>query len=188
VKRPDEIWLDEEGEEIFELSIAELARSLPQMLTWDTEPESRSGDIFVFRWGKIHGRYDAPDLEDGDPMKGRPYQATFPDVFVRLTANPIRHKKGHWQAPFVRVGFDQTHFMKRGGGSVPTALSPVVIDREVPLENSETDPRQEESNEVRRTMKRRVEQVTAKKRELKGVGPGTEARLRNEIRRLKDAA
>jgi hypothetical protein len=156
VKRPDEVWLDEDGEEIFELSIAELARSLPQMLTWDTEPESRSGDIFVFRWGKIHGRYDAPDLEDGDPMKGRPYQATFPEVFIRITANPIRHKKGHWQAPFVRVGFDQTQWMKRGGGSIPNPTSQSVIDHEVPLEDASLSEAAE-ADDLYRARKRQQE-------------------------------
>jgi hypothetical protein len=157
VKGPDELWLDEDGEEIFEMSIAELDRYLPQMLTWDVEPEVRSGDIFVFRWGKIHGKYDAEDLADSDPRKGRPYQATFPDVFIRLTSNPIRHKKGHWQAPFVRVGFDQTQFMKRGAGSIPTALSPVVIDREVCLEDAAPIGDPVETDQLFRAEKRRAE-------------------------------
>lgn len=159
VKR--ERWLDEDGEEIREMSIAELYRYLPQMLTWEDEPQVRSGDIYVFRWGKIHGRYDAPNLEDDDPRKNRAYQANYPEVFIRLTANPVRHKKGHWQAPFVRVGFDTTEYMKRGGGSVPTPLAEVVIDREVPLEQH--DRESNELDEEMRAAKRRKEAASERR-------------------------
>jgi hypothetical protein len=158
-------WIDEDGEAIREMSIAELAVSLPQMLTWETEPEVRSGDIFVFKWGKIHGRYDADDLAEDDPLRGKVYRAEFPDVYIRLTSNPIRHKKGHWQAPFVRVGFETTQYMKRGGGSIPNPLAESVIDNEVPLEQDEREPnpldgmlreakRRQESGEQRRPGRR----------------------------------
>ena len=144
--------MDHDGESILEMSINELADYLPQMLTWETEPESRSGDIFVFRWGKMHGRYDAEDLATDDPRRGKVYRAEFPDVYVRLTSHPIRHKKGHWQASFVRVGFDTTQYMKRGGGSIPNPLADSVIDKEVPLEQDGRDanPRDERVREVKR--------------------------------------
>jgi hypothetical protein len=147
-----ETWLDEDGETITELSISQLAHYLPQMLTWESEPEVRNGDIFVFRWGKIHGRYDA--VPDGDERKGRPYQSTFPDVYIRLTANPIRHKRGHWQAPFTRVGFDTTEYLKRGGGTIANPMASSVIDREVPAETAEIEP--SEADELMRMAKRRT--------------------------------
>lgn len=147
--------IDEDGETIREMSITELANHLPQMLTWETEPESRSGDIFVFRWGKMHGRYDADDLSPDDPRRGQVYRASFPDVYVRLTSNPIRHKKGHWQASFVRVGFDTTQYMKRGGGSIPNPLAESVIDHEVPLEQDQRDANP--LDELLRQAKRRTE-------------------------------
>lgn len=148
-------WIDEDGETILELSIAGVAKHLPQMLTWEDEPESRSGDIFVFRWGKIHGRYDHDAMPDDDPRKGQTYRTTFPDVYIRLTANPIRHRKGHWQAPFVRCGFDTTQYMKHGIGSTPNPLAENVIDKDVPLEQHERESN--EADDLLRMSKRRTE-------------------------------
>lgn len=100
-------WLDEDGEEIVELSIAELGRLLPEVLTWTDEPSARAGDMFVFRFGRTHWTDDA----------GRTHRVEFPDVWIRLSANPVR-KKGqwHWWAPFVRYGFGSTVYMASGAG------------------------------------------------------------------------
>lgn len=74
-------WLDEDGEVIREASIAEVGRYLPEMLTWETAPEAKAGDLFIFRWAKVH-----------DIIDGKPAETTFPDVYLCLTANPLRHK------------------------------------------------------------------------------------------------
>ena len=137
-------WIDEDGEEGVEMSISELGHSLPGMLTWPDEPEARSGDIFVFRWAKVH-----------DIIDGKAISSTFPDVFIRLTAHPVRHRKGHWQAPFARSGFDRVQFMRRGGGTTPDPRQ--SIDREVPLE--EVWDSEDELSEALREAKRRAEAI-----------------------------
>jgi len=115
-------WLDHDGEEITELSINDLLKALPEMLTWPTEPDARASDLIVFRFSRTQGINE----------NGHPFKTTYPDIYLRITANPIRHRKGHWQAPFVACGFDRTEpFMRRYGGTTPNRLH--SIDRDVPL-------------------------------------------------------
>lgn len=123
-------WLDDDGEPIEEFPIKDLPIHLPDnMLTWPTEPEARKGDQFVFRWGRIQGINLDPEFPE---HHGTVYSGTYPDIYIELTAHPIRHRKGHWQAPYVLHGFDRTQYLAPAAGA--TTNPRITIDNEVPLE------------------------------------------------------
>lgn len=100
-------WLDEEGEPIRKLTITELVKVAPAMLTWSTEPETRAGDLIVFDWIRHHWV---------DPTTGAVMKTEYPGVAMRVMAHPVRHRKGHWQAPYAWQGLDRAEYLARGAG------------------------------------------------------------------------
>jgi hypothetical protein len=157
--------IEDPGDEIPLMPWAEVLDLLPERLTWDKEPGTRAGDLFVFEWGRTH-------FIDDNGVKR---EAPFPALYLRVTTNPIRHTKGHWQASFQPVGFDRTEFMRRGAGTTPNPLE--SIDPHAPLETVSKDADQEE--EEARARKERTLLAELKKAK----GPGAQARIRNELRR-----
>lgn len=95
-------------EQLAPISISKLPSETPEMLTWSEKPEAAAGDIFVFEWGRYHCI---------DPVTDKRETSTFPARYIKLTAHPVRHRKGHWQAPITMVGWDKAEFMARGFGT-----------------------------------------------------------------------
>lgn len=120
---PDpEVWIDDDGEIITRLSDRDLVAAMPNVLTWPTEPSAKSGDEYVFTWTRIHSI---------DP-DGNRITATVPTLAVRLTAHPIRHRRGYWRAPYVWIGLHRETYLARGGGQ--TGDPRRSIDPDVPIE------------------------------------------------------
>lgn len=131
--------------------IKQLIEDMPEVLIWQEEPGARNGDRFVFSWSKVH------------TMNGEPYGSVVEDVAVRLTANPRRHKKGYWFAPYVWVGIERVIYMKSGGGV--TGNRRASIDPDAPLEIVEDKgPEQTEIEEGVRSAKRNEIKATSENR------------------------
>lgn len=145
-------WLDDDGEPIDEFPIRELPEHLPNMLTWLDEPGARKGDRYVFRFARVQGTILDPEFPD---HHGRVYAGTYPDIYIELTAHPIRHKKGHWQAPFVLHGFDRTVYLAPGAGV--TSNPRAAIDSEVPAESVTVTPDHDNQADAFRRPKRENE-------------------------------
>jgi hypothetical protein len=124
-----------------EMSIAEVAKLLPKsrVFTWNEEPETRAGDIFVFRWARV--RHATGDIIE------------FPDVYIEFTAHPQRHPSArYWYASFILQGIEKTEFMAYKAGS--TTNPHQALDRDVPLVRVEKDPEQAEQEANLRYLKR----------------------------------
>lgn len=104
------------------ISISSLPAHMPDMLTWPEKPAAVAGDIYVFEWGHFHYR---------DPETGYRKTSKFPAKYIELLAHPARHRKGHWQAPFIMVGWDKTRFMAPAAG---TTTNPLRAIDDAPLE------------------------------------------------------
>ena len=174
----DQINLDE-SLYVPEMPIPEVAKQLPKsrIWRWDHEPEARAGDLFVFRYDKVHR------LVDGELQV-----IEYPGVYIELDRNPIRHVSfEYWWAPFTLHGLDRGEYMAPGGaGSPKGAISMPLqsIDPDGPLEPVKVTQSQREDAELIRKANRKREM----EREQRGVGPGTAARIQSEIDRLDDAA
>lgn len=134
-----------------EMTIAEVAKNLPgsRVFTWLEEPETRAGDIFVFRWGRVRN-------VDGHTVE-------FPDVYIEFTAHPQRHTSAkYWYAPFVLHGTEKTEYMAFKAGT--TTNPEESLDKDAPLVKVEKTPEQQE--------------MEAKVRYLRSRRPGKRERMR----------
>lgn len=98
-----------------------LPSHMPEILTWDHEPEARMGDEFVFAWKKIHHTID-----------GRLHTIDVPHIYIRLTSNPKRRRtlKGYeWRASYCWCEMES--YMAPGAGTVTDPRR--SIDPERPL-------------------------------------------------------
>lgn len=85
--------------------VKDLIADMPEVLIWDHEPGARAGDPYVFDWIHHQWRQD-----------GQVFRTKAPGLAVKLTAHPVRHRKGHWQAPYCWVGLDHPVYMDKVGG------------------------------------------------------------------------
>ncbi len=114
-----------------EMDIPELIQRLPKskVWTWETEPETRAGDMFAFRWGATHQVLD-----------GQHHRIEYPDVFIEFTRHPIRHTSmRYWWAPFELHGINRTEYMAPGGATSPrgATTNPLRAIDDAPLEEVE---------------------------------------------------
>lgn len=145
--------LPDPGDEIPEMPWDELKDRLPERLTWDAEPGTRSGDKFIFHWDEAIHHID-----------GKRYIHPFPAVYLLVTSNPIRHTKGHWWANFEPVGFDRVEYMRHGYGTTPNPLE--SIDRSGPVEVVEKTPAEKEADELLRGTHRKAADTARARRNL----------------------
>lgn len=137
-------------EQLAPVSLNRLPSEIPEMLTWPEKPEAAAGDIFVFEYGRYHYI---------DPATGKRATSEFPAKYLKLTAHPVRHRKGHWQAPFTLVGWDTTEFMSRGYGT--TSDRRRAID-DAPLEDVSKSTEQARREAAARRLK--IQRVGKKER------------------------
>lgn len=97
--------------------VKHLVADTPELLTWDTEPAAKAGDMFVFSWRRFHYR---------NPEDGELHKTEYPDVYLRLTANPKRRRTlrhGYqWTAPYI-WGIEQPQYLDRGGANSEHGLT-----------------------------------------------------------------
>lgn len=162
-------------------SLGRLDEILPEVLTWETEPDLVVGDLIVFKHDEIH--IDAKTIEWASRHKGQdgltvPTETTrrVPSEYLRVT-HVGRHKRGHWFARFVVVGSDKVEFLAPKFGKTTNPLR--SIDPDGPTVDVAVDPLQRRTVDGMRDRKRLVaakqgllEQLVAAK------GEGQMVRLR----------
>jgi hypothetical protein len=119
-----------------------VAKRLPKsrVFMWPAEPDTRIGDIFVFRWARVRH-------VDGNI-------AEFPDVYIEFTANPQRHTSAkYWYASFILHGTEKTKFMAYKAGSTTNPAQ--SLDRDAPLVSVEKEPAQAEAEATLRYLRQR---------------------------------
>lgn len=145
--------LPDPGDEIAEMKWKELKDRLPERLTWNAEPGTRSGDMYVFHWDEVVHHHD-----------GKRHRSSYPAVYLLITTNPIRHTKGHWWANFEPVGFDRVEYMRHGYGTTPNPLE--SIDKTGPVEVVEKTPAEREADESLRGTHRKAADTARARRNL----------------------
>lgn len=174
-------WLDDDGEPIGLLSIRDLFRNIPDVLVWDHKPEGAAGDLYIFEWHTHHW------IDQGQACK-----ATYPGLAVKLLAHPVRHRKGHWQAPYCWIGRDHPRYLAAGGANSEGGLTGSrlrSIDPDAEIMKVTATAEDDRRNRALAEERRREQQVGRKRSELaRAKGPGTRARLARELARLDDAA
>lgn len=137
----DQIRLDE-SQYVPEMAIGEVVKLLPKsrVFTWPDEPDTRAGDIFVFRWAKVRHA-------DGNIVE-------FPDVYIQFTANPQRHTSAkYWYASFILHGIDKTEFMAFKAGTTTNPIQ--ALDKDAPHLKVEKTPEQADQEATLRYMRQR---------------------------------
>lgn len=131
--------LDDEHDELLDyLPVPELIKAAGEMLTWPTEPAARSGDEYVFGW--IHHQWRTGAEEEAKGVPRQVFRTTVPGFGIRLTAHPVRHRKGHWQAPFCWFGLDHPAFLGPVTGETSNrAMSPDPEVEKARLRSVESD-------------------------------------------------
>ena len=167
--------------------------ALPQVLSWEAEPDIVVGDVFVFDWTIVTITEDEikwaqeHEHDEKDPTTvPENTVGKVPAVYLTITAirrSIRRGAKPKWIAEYVASGIEDPEFMDQISGSVTSWAR--SIDKEAERMDANTDGA---GNEVLRDAKRRTQRVVETKRQMKGAGPGTRARLRNDLSRLDDVA
>lgn len=156
-----------------ESTVKDTVAHTPKMLTWPDEPGVKAGDVYIISKTKHQWRQRNPDTGQIET-----FRAESPNVMIKLTAHPVRHRKGHWQAPYVWCGLDRQEYMARGAGT--TSDRRRAIDQEI-----EVDYRQPTIAELERS-----HQLTVDRRTELDRAAAEARRIRNEARftRLDRAA
>lgn len=165
-------------------SFSEIEEILPEVLTWDTEPDVVVGDLIVFKYQELH--IDANTIEWAARNEGRdglkvPTETTrkVPAEYLRIT-HVGRHKRGHWFARFVVGGADKVEFLAPKFGKTTNPLR--SIDPDSPTVDVMVDPHHRRMVDGMRDRKRLV---AAKKGLLEQLvsakGEGQMVRLRIAI-------
>lgn len=152
-------WLDDDGEPIGLLSIRDLFRNIPDVLVWDHEPAAAAGDLYVFEWHTHHW------IDNGKAGK-----ATTPGLAVKLLAHPVRHRKGHWQAPYCWIGRDHPRYLAAGGANSEGGLtgSPIrSIDPDVEIVKAKVTDEDKRRNREMADQRRSEERTEANNARLR---------------------
>jgi len=164
--------------------LGRLDEILPEVLTWETEPDIVVGDLIVFKHDEIH--IDAKTIEWASRHKGQdgltvPTETTrrVPSEYLRIT-HVGRHKRGHWFAKFVVVGSDKLEYLAPKFGTTTNPLR--SIDPDGPTVPVAVDPHQRRMVDGMRDRKRLVAAKKALLEQLvAATGDGQMVRLRVAI-------
>lgn len=133
--------------------VKDLMVDTPEMLTWTEEPGAKAGDTYVFAHKKIHYH---------DPVTHITHAVQVPDVYIRLTANPIRRRTlrgDHWYAPY--CWSSQEEYLAFGAGTVTDPRrSP---DPERPIAPVRITPADHDRNREMAAAQRKTERLAARR-------------------------
>lgn len=126
------------------IPLNKLPAHMPEILTWDHEPQVRNGDEFVFSWRKFH-----------EEINGTIHSIEVPHVYIRLTSNPKRRRtlNGYeWRASYCWCNMED--YMAPGAGTTTEQARSIDPERPVaPVEPKSIEVKRAEA--AARALKRR---------------------------------
>jgi hypothetical protein len=166
------------------ISFNQIEEMLPEVLTWETEPDIVVGDVIVFKYHEMH--IDAKTIAWAARHRGEdgltvPTETTRKVPAEYLTITHVgRHKRGHWFAKYVVGGADKVDFLAPKYGTTTDPLR--SIDPDGPTVDVLVEPYQRRRVDGMRDRKRLVAAKQALLEQLVAAkGEGQMVRLRIAI-------